>query len=127
MKKLDDLKKVKVPFLSSQEANSYTGTPAPISSIEAPPVAGPPSPPSTPLQFVAVETEVTDQYEPEILPHPNQIKFQIEFIDCKNVRYTIIIDALNELDAQVKIKEQNLYHPIQIISISRIEPDVLTE
>ncbi|NVM55541.1 MAG: hypothetical protein HWN66_17675 [Candidatus Helarchaeota archaeon] len=131
MKKLEALKNVKLPFLETPHKKEEltqvplpippTGAPPPeIPTIVAPPVSGPPTPPELPLDFIEVETEF-DDLEPEIIPCPELSKFQISFKDAKGIKYTVILQALNQLDAQVQLKDRQKFNPIEIIEILKIE------
>ncbi len=127
MKKLEALKSLKLSFFDKTEQIPTQDNPILISNgngvplvEEAPPIEGPLSPPETPLDFIEVETEL-DPLEPEILSGGTLGKFQVVFVDSKNIKYTILLDALDELDVEVRLKERHAYHPLSILSISRIE------
>jgi predicted regulator of Ras-like GTPase activity (Roadblock/LC7/MglB family) len=130
MEKLDKLKKVKINFFDGEEQRMVTpSSPAPPietpstiedSVIELPPVGGPPLPPAAPFEFIEIETEI-DEGEPDILPGMHLSKFQVEFVDFKNTRYIVIIEALNEFDVEVKLKERKEFQNIKILKIVKME------
>jgi len=124
MKKLEALKSVKLPFLNTpiRKPPLSDAVPSPFPIPELPPVAGPPDPPSNPLEFVAVETEI-EPLEPEILPDPLLLKFRVEFLDSKNIKYTVILEASNELEAELRIKEKKQFHPITLLSITLVSSE----
>ncbi|MHA1651728.1 MAG: hypothetical protein ACTSYB_16165 [Candidatus Helarchaeota archaeon] len=131
LQKLDVLKNVKLSFLEpkkkealpeelSQMTASSTSIPITVPVTKAPPITGPPPPPDMPLEFLEVEADL-EPLEPEVLPTINLAKFQVVFVDSKNIKYTVNIQAIDEVDAQVKLQEMKQYHPIEIISVTRIE------
>jgi predicted regulator of Ras-like GTPase activity (Roadblock/LC7/MglB family) len=124
MKKLEALKNVKLPFLQTPiQRISQQESP---SVLEAPSIAGPPLPPEIPLEFVSIETEI-EPLEPEILPNQQLIRFRVEFSDSKNIKYTVVLDATNELEAELRIKEKEAFHPITIINVTRLDLENPTE
>lgn len=132
MKKLDALKQVKLPFLDGQPAEP---APAPtpvyetdgisplteIPILEPPAVGGPPLPPEAPMDFIEVETEIDDDAEPDIIPGPAPARFQVTFMDAKQIKYTVVLTAENELDAEVRIKDREQFQNVEIISILKVE------
>lgn len=132
MKKLEALKSVKLPFLETAVNGSPSSQVTPINNyIEAPPlqeipamdlpvVGGPPTPPDAPLDFIEIEAEI-DDLEPGILPGPPLAKFQVTFKDAKEIKYTVVLQAADELDAEVRIKDREQFNLVEIISIIKIE------
>ena len=132
MDKLNKLKQVKLNFFGDEEkrmvappilAAAQIETPTPIPeglTIELPPVGGPPTIPTAPLEFIEIETEIEDG-EPDILPGQSHTKFQVEFIDSKRTRYMVIIEAANPFDAEVKLRERKEFQGIRILKMSKSE------
>ncbi len=131
MKKLDALKQVKLPFLETAQSQPPPAQVEPYESngvpplmeipiLEPPPIDGPPVPPESPLDFIEVETEIDDDAEPEIIPGPPPAKFQVTFMDAKQIKYTVVLSAQNELDAEIRIKDREQFHDVEIISIKKV-------
>lgn len=135
MKKLDALKQVKLPFLEGQPVEPAppltpvyeTNGISPLTSIpilEPPAVGGPPLPPEAPMDFIEVETEIDDDEddaEPDIIPGPPPTRFQVTFMDAKQIKYTVVLTAQNELDAEVRIKDREQFQNVEIVSILKVE------
>ncbi|MHA1277435.1 MAG: hypothetical protein ACTSQI_19715 [Candidatus Helarchaeota archaeon] len=130
LQKLETLKSVEFSFLEPQPASSpsqsgasetYPTVPIPTTvTAQPPPIPGPPPPPTAPLEFIQVETDL-ETFEPDtIIPPEHLAKFQVIFYDSKRIKYTVNIFAIDELDAQVKLQEMEQYHPIEIISVTKI-------
>lgn len=132
MKKLEALKNVKLPFLEGSQNNvespissvstcsSTDYVPYDVPMIEAPPITGPPLPPDTPLDFIEVDTDFTE-LEPELLSDLPVSKYQITFKDAKNIKYTVIVTASNEIDAEVRIRDRENFHDVEILGIQKLE------
>lgn len=132
MKKLEALKNVKLPFLENAvngspptqvpPINKYTEVPPlqEIPMMDAPVVSGPPVPPDAPLDFIEIETEIED-LEPEIIPGPPMAKFQVTFRDSKEIKYTVVLQAVDELDAEVRLRDREQFNLVEILSIKKIE------
>ncbi|MHA1264552.1 MAG: roadblock/LC7 domain-containing protein [Candidatus Helarchaeota archaeon] len=151
MKKLNALKNVKIPFLECVPASqmntglatqtetvpitqmnsdsatqvepahsslpSYPQEPIPIS--EVPPIGGAPLPPELPMELIEVETEI-EELEPEILPVTKK-RFQVTFRDSKNIKYTVILSAQDQLDAEVRIRNRENFHEVEILEIKCLD------
>jgi predicted regulator of Ras-like GTPase activity (Roadblock/LC7/MglB family) len=127
MKKLDALKNVKLPFLEKAPACDPSNTPQPVPDSntfpeppEIPVITGPPLPPEMPLDFIEVETEI-DEGEPDIIPGPPPQKFQVTFRDAKQIKYTVVLSAQNELDAEVRIRDREQFQDVDIIEIVKLD------
>lgn len=122
LQKLEALKDVKLTFLETSPSSSSIDLSSSVIPPNPPPtVCGPLPPPEIPLEFLEVETEI-EPLEPEIIIPSNLIKYQVVFIDSKGIRYTVNIQAVDELDAEVRLQNMQQYHPIQIQYIKQIEP-----
>ncbi len=132
MEKLEALKKVKLPFLESSKvlrpptsvscSTPYSEEPNPpeVPTIEVPAMGGPIAPPNVPLDFIEIETEI-ENLEPAILLEAPLSKFQVIFKDAKEIKYTIIVQAANELDAEIRIKDREEFSSIMLLSIKKLE------
>ena len=130
LQKLDDLKSVKLSFLDSElpkpespqieaVAPSTNSAPSAVPEMQAPLTAGPPPPPELPMEFLEVEAE--EPLEPDILIRDDLTKFRVVFLDSRNIKYTVNVEAVDEFDVEVRLKQMEQYHPITILEINKYE------
>jgi len=129
MEKLEKLKKVKINFFGDEEKRMIAPSSPAVtieipsiieeSAMQLPLVEGPPLPPAAPLKFIEIESEIKEN-KPDLFANMRLAKFKVEFSDDKNTHYLLIIEASNEFDAEVKLKERKEFQGIQKLKITKM-------